>query len=110
MLNQISEGTCRPRTWVRITSAGRAALSAWRRGVTGDMTGALALAKPPNTHVPPLPKTSLGDTKIAEEAVLNALAGPLDVGIPTRRPSGITCPSGRRPRPAPRYPPSQHRR
>ena len=57
-------------------------LSAWRRGVTGDMTGALALAKPPDTHVPPLPKTSLGNTKIAEEAVLNALAGTLDVGIP----------------------------
>jgi hypothetical protein len=32
--------------------------------------------------VPPLPKTSLGNTKIAEEAVLNALAGTLDVGIP----------------------------
>jgi hypothetical protein len=46
------------------------------------MTGALALAKPPNTRVPALPKTSLGNTKIAEEAVLNALAGTLDVGIP----------------------------
>jgi len=57
-------------------------LSAWRRAATGDMTGALALAKPPNTHVPALPKTSLGNTKIAEEAVLNALAGTLDVGIP----------------------------
>jgi len=46
------------------------------------MTGALALAKPPSTRVPALPRPTLGNTKIAEEAVLNALAGTLDVGIP----------------------------
>jgi phospholipase C len=68
-------------------------LSAWRRGVTGDMTGALALAKPPNTHVPALPRTSLGNTKIAEEAVLNALAGTLDVGIPYPPPASNHMPS-----------------
>jgi phospholipase C len=68
-------------------------LSAWRRGVTGDMTGALALAKPPDTHVPALPKTSLGNTKIAEEAVLNALAGTLDVGIPYPPPASNHMPS-----------------
>ena len=68
-------------------------LSAWRRGATGDMTGALALAKPPDTHVPPLPTTSLGDTSIAEEAVLNALAGTLDVGIPYPPPATNHMPS-----------------
>jgi phospholipase C len=67
-------------------------LTAWRRGVTGDMTGALALAKPPNTKVPPLPKPTLGNTKIAEEAVLNALAGTLDVGIPYPPPTKNVMP------------------
>jgi phospholipase C len=61
--------------------------------VTGDMTAALALANPPNTTVPSLPKTSLGNTKIAEEAVLNALAGTLDVGIPYPPPTANVMPS-----------------
>jgi phospholipase C len=62
-------------------------LSAWRRSVTGDMTSALALARPPDTQVPSLPEASLGDVKVAEQAVLNAIAGSLDAGIPypTRR-------------------------
>ena len=68
-------------------------LSAWRRGVTGDMTSALALANPPNTSVPPLPATSLGDTTVAEEAVLNALAGTFDVGIPYPLPTTNSMPS-----------------
>ncbi len=56
-------------------------LSAWRRSVTGDMTEALALGLPPDTSVPTLPATSLGDTKVAEQAVINALAGTEDVGV-----------------------------
>ena len=68
-------------------------LSAWRRSATGDMTSALALANPPNTSVPPLPATSLGDTTVAEEAVLNALAGTLDVGIPYPLPGTNSMPS-----------------
>ena len=68
-------------------------LSAWRRGVTGDMTSALALANPPSTSVPPLPATSLGDTTVAEEAVLNALAGTFDVGIPYPPPTTNSMPS-----------------
>ena len=68
-------------------------LSAWRRSVTGDMTSALALANPPNTSVPPLPATSLGDTTVAEEAVLHALAGTLDVGIPYPLPTTNSMPS-----------------
>jgi phospholipase C len=67
-------------------------LSAWRRGVTGDFTGALALVKPPNTIVPTLPSVSLGETTIAEEAVLNALAGTLDVGIPYPLPTSNSMP------------------
>jgi phospholipase C len=68
-------------------------LSAWRRSVTGDMTSALALANPPNTSVPALPATSLGDTSVAEQAVLNALAGTLDVGIPYPLPTTNSMPS-----------------
>jgi phospholipase C len=62
-------------------------LSPWRRSVTGDMTQALALANPPNTTVPTLPTTSLGDTTVAEQAVINALAGTEDVGIPYPAPT-----------------------
>jgi phospholipase C len=61
--------------------------------VTGDMTGALNFTAPPTTKVPTLPKTSLGDTKVAEEAVLNALAGSLDVGIPYPLPTSNSMPS-----------------
>jgi phospholipase C len=80
-------------------------LSAWRRSVTGDMTGALALANPPNTTVPPLPATSLGDTTVAEQAVLNALAGTLDVGIPYPLPTSNSMPSQET---APQRPPVPH--
>jgi phospholipase C len=68
-------------------------LSAWRRGVTGDFTGALGLTRPPATTVPPLPATSLGDTSVAEQAVLNALAGTLDVGIPYPLPTSNSMPT-----------------
>jgi phospholipase C len=68
-------------------------LTAWRRSVTGDFTGALNFTAPPVTAVPSLPATSLGDTTVAEEAVLNALAGTLDVGIPYPLPSSNSMPS-----------------
>ncbi len=68
-------------------------LSAWRRGVTGDMTSSLALARPPVREVPPLPATSLGEQSVAEQAVLDALAGTLDVGIPYPPPSANSMPS-----------------
>jgi phospholipase C len=68
-------------------------LSAWRRSVTGDLTAALALANPPQTVVPPLPATSLGQTNVAEQAVLDALAGTLDVGIPYPLPASNSMPS-----------------
>ena len=68
-------------------------LTAWRRSVTGDMTGVLNFTAPPVTMVPSLPATSLGDTTVAEEAVLNALAGTLDVGIPYPLPASNSMPS-----------------
>jgi phospholipase C len=68
-------------------------LSAWRRGVTGDLTSALALSRAPETGVPALPATSLGDTTVAEQAVLNALAGTEDVGIPYPLPASNAMPA-----------------
>jgi phospholipase C len=68
-------------------------LSAWRRSVTGDLTSSLDLVNPPNTSVPSLPATSLGNTKVAEEAVINALLGTLDVGVPYPLPTSNSMPS-----------------
>jgi phospholipase C len=67
-------------------------LSAWRRSVTGDMTGALALAKPPDTSIPGLPATSLGELSTAEQAVLDSLAGTLHFGIDYPLPTGNSMP------------------
>jgi phospholipase C len=68
-------------------------LSAWRRGVTGDLTAALALSRPPDTSVPPLPPTFLGQTSVAEQAVLDSLAGTLDLGIPYPLPTANSMPA-----------------
>jgi phospholipase C len=67
-------------------------LSDWRRGVTGDLTRALPLASP-DLSVPRLPATSIGDTTVAEEAVINALAGTEDVGVPYPPPSANAMPT-----------------
>ena len=69
-------------------------LSAWRRSVTGDFTGALNFTSPPVTAVPALPSTSIGsNVTVVEEAVLNALAGTLDVGIPYPQPAVNAMPA-----------------
>jgi len=69
-------------------------LTAWRRSVTGDFTGALNLVSPPVTKVPSLPSTSIGSNlTVVEEAVLNALTGTLDVGIPYPLPTSNKMPS-----------------
>src|ERR1700722_19449070 len=69
-------------------------LSAWRRSVTGDFTGALNLTAAPVTTVPALPPTSIGSNlTVVEEAVLNALAGTLDVGIPYSLPAANAMPA-----------------
>ncbi len=56
-------------------------LSPWRRAVTGDLTRAFDFHHRPDSSVPSLPATSLGDTDVAEQAVINALAGTEDVGL-----------------------------
>jgi phospholipase C len=66
-------------------------LTPWRRSVTGDLTGALPLVAP-DTAVPNLPPTSLGDTTVAEQAVINALAGTEDVGVPYPPPTANSMP------------------
>jgi phospholipase C len=69
-------------------------LSAWRRSVTHDFTGALNLTRPPVTKIPRLPVTTIGsDLTVVEEAVLNALAGTLDVGIPYPAPTSNKMPT-----------------
>lgn len=69
-------------------------LTLWRRSVTGDMTAALGLSRPANTSVPKLPSTSLvGDTNTVEQAVINALAGTTDVGVPYPPPTTNVMPS-----------------
>ena len=68
-------------------------LSPWRRSVTGDLTSALALSRPPDPSVPALPPTSLGPTSLAEQAVLNSLAGTLDLGIDYPLPTTNSMPS-----------------
>ena len=49
-------------------------------------------AEPDPGPAPTLPATSLGDTKVAEQAVLNALAGTEDVGIPYPLPTKNVMP------------------
>ena len=68
-------------------------LSPWRRSVTGDMTAALALSRPADPSVPALPPTSLGPTSLAEQAVLNSLAGTLDAGIDYPLPTANAMPA-----------------
>jgi phospholipase C len=69
-------------------------LTAWRRSVTGDFTGALNLTSAPVTAVPALPSTSIGSNlTVVEEAVLNALAGTEDVGIAYPPPASNSMPS-----------------
>ena len=75
-------------------------LSAWRRSVTGDLTEALNLVSPQVTKIPALPSTSIGSNlTVIEEAVLNALTGTLDVGIPYPLPTSNKMPSRKRPHP-----------
>ena len=68
-------------------------LSAWRRQTTGDLTAALALSRPPNTSVPSLPATSLGDVSVAEQAVIDAFLGTGDAGTPYTLPDSNSMPS-----------------
>lgn len=69
-------------------------LSAWRRGVTGDLTSALSLNAPPDVTVSPLPGTSVdADVSAVEQAVLNAITGTVDRGIPYPLPATNQMPA-----------------
>jgi phospholipase C len=79
-------------------------LSSWRRSVTGDLTGSLQLSRPAVTAVPSLPATSLGETSVAEQAVINALAGTEDVGVPYPPPTKNAMPHQKAQPPRPPVP------
>ena len=68
-------------------------LSPWRRANTGDLTAALALSRLPDTSLPGLPATSLGELSTAEQAVLDSLAGTLHFGIDYPLPTSNSMPS-----------------
>ena len=68
-------------------------ISAWRRETVGDFTGAFNFAKAPTTAFPTLPTATIGSTAAAAAAVLQALAGTLDVGIPYPLPSSNSMPA-----------------
>jgi phospholipase C len=55
-------------------------VSGWRYGTVGDLANALPLLKSPNPAVPQLPATSLLFPDVAEESLLNSLAGTVDDG------------------------------
>jgi phospholipase C len=55
-------------------------VSGWRYSTVGDLANALPLLKSPNPAVPQLPATSLLFPDIAEESLLNSLAGTVDDG------------------------------
>ena len=68
-------------------------LSPWRRANTGDLTAALAWSRLPDTSLPALPATSLGELSTAEQAVLDSLAGTLHFGIDYPLPASNSMPS-----------------
>jgi phospholipase C len=57
-------------------------LSAWRRSVTGDLTGAFNFASPADNSVPSLPKASLLDPRVTGSDCLTKAAGLLSEVIP----------------------------
>lgn len=55
-------------------------ISEWRYNTVGNLTHALPALKSPTSSVPPLPPTSLLFPDVAEESLLNSLAGTVDDG------------------------------
>ena len=90
----------RPRS--RLCSGPVPNLSAWRRSVTGDSPAPCA-GEGAGTSVPALPATSLGDTKVAEQAVLNARPARWTSASRTRCRRPTPCRRRRRRRTARRY-------
>ena len=68
-------------------------LTPWRRSVTGDMTSALALGKPADPAVPPLPQATWPlSTSVDEQSVINSLLGTADYGVPYPPPTQNVMP------------------
>jgi phospholipase C len=55
-------------------------VSPWRYDLVGDLTAALPTLATPQTAVPPLPPTSMGDATVVEQNVLLGFAGTADYG------------------------------
>jgi len=55
-------------------------VSPWRYATVGDMTSALPGIASPDTTVPQLPSTSMAYPDVAEQSLLNSLAGTVDEG------------------------------
>ncbi len=69
-------------------------LSAWRRGVTGDLTSALTLGRAPINSKPFLPAAPLTEPQVDAELIANALLGTFeDDGIPYPPPTSNVMPS-----------------
>ncbi|MCV6987018.1 phospholipase C [Mycobacterium shinjukuense] len=68
-------------------------LTAWRRGVTGDMTSAFNFAVPPNSSRPNLDYPGLHALSMVPQCVPNAALWIVDRGIPYRVPYPQTMPS-----------------
>jgi phospholipase C len=79
-------------------------LSAWRRATCGDLSSAFDFVHPPNTKVPKLPTTSLGDPIVAEQAVINTLLGTLDDGTVYPPPTSNSMPTQLKTPPRPPVP------
>jgi phospholipase C len=65
-------------------------LSSWRRGVTGDLTGAFNFASPAKNTVPPLPKTTLFNKSVDVDVADNILLASEGQGIPYPVPANTT--------------------
>jgi phospholipase C len=79
-------------------------LTAWRRSVTGDMTGSLSFGSPPDRSVPALPQALLPPAVVDEESILNELTGTTKLGLPypppTRNVMPVQEPGPQRPSPS----------
>ena len=60
-------------------------LSAWRRGITSDLTSTLSLDRPPRLRVPPLPYGALDAARVAKECANITAEPPLHQQMPSQR-------------------------
>jgi phospholipase C len=67
-------------------------ISAWRRGIVGDMTASLSLGTAPDRSIPALPLALLPPAVVDEETILNELTGFEKVGVPYPPPTRNVMP------------------